>query len=265
MEFETLSLSEENGILHVRLNRPEKRNAINRQILLDLERCFSEVATGDNAKVVILSGQGKAFSAGTDLNELGGLSGANSQGIRHFVRKAQRAFSEIENLEKVVIALIHGYAMGAGMEMILACDLRIASEEAVFTIPEVDLGLVPDLGGSQRLPRIVGVARAKELILTGKTISAAEAERIGLVNKVVALEELEKTGRQWAEEVLSNEPVAVGLAKKNIDMSFGQSVADGLESAAIAQSILLTGEDFRKRIEAKVIQKNLGKKGKQSS
>ena len=146
------------------------------------------------------------------------------------------------------------------MEMILACDLRIASEEAVFTIPEVDLGLVPDLGGSQRLPRIVGLARAKELILTGKTISAMEAERIGLVNKVVPLEELEKTGREWAEEVMSNEPMAVGLAKRNIDMSFGQSVAQGLELAAIAQSHLLTGDDFRKRIEAKVMQKNLSKK-----
>jgi len=259
MEFETLALSEENGILHVRLNRPEKRNAINSQILLDLERCFSEVATGDNVRVVILSGEGKAFSAGTDLNELGGSSRIDGPGIRQLVGRAQKAYSAIENLEKAVIALIHGYAMGAGMEMILACDLRIASEEAVFTIPEVDLGLVPDLGGSQRLPRIVGLARAKELILTGKTISATEAERIGLVNKVVPLEELDKTGKDWAEEVMSNEPMAVGLAKRNIDMSFGQSVAHGLELAAMAQSHLLTGDDFRKRIEAKVMQKNLSK------
>ena len=259
MEFETLSFLEEKGILHVRLNRPEKRNAINRQILLDLERCFSEVATGDSVGVVILSGEGKAFSAGTDLNELGGSSAVEGQGIRQLVRKAQKAYSAIENLEKAVIALIHGYAMGAAMEMILACDLRIASEEAVFTIPEVDLGLVPDLGGSQRLPRIVGLARAKELILTGKTISAMEAERISLVNKVVPLEELEKTGTEWAEEIMSNEPVAVGLAKKNIDMSFGQSVADGLELAGMAQSFLLTGDDFRRRIEAKIAQRNRSK------
>ena len=259
MEFETLSLLEEKGILHVRLNRPEKRNAINQQLLLDLERCFSEVATGDNVRVVILSGEGKAFSAGTDLNALGGLSEVGSRAIREFVRKSQRAYSEIENLEKAVIALIHGYAIGAAMEMILACDLRIASEEAVFTIPEVDLGLVPDLGGSQRLPRIVGLARAKELILTGKTIPAAEAERIGLVNRVVPLEELEKTGREWAEEIMSNEPMAVGLAKRNIDMSFGQSLADGLESAGMAQSLLLTGSEFKKRVEARVIKKNLSK------
>lgn len=263
MEFDTLSLSEEKGILHVKLNRPEKRNAINQQLLLDVERCFSEVATGGNVRVVILSGEGKAFSSGTDLFSLGGSSGADSRSVRQLVRKAQRAFSEIENLEKAVIALIHGYAMGAAMEMILACDLRIASEESVFTIPEVDLGLVPDLGGSQRLPRVVGVGRAKELILTGKTISAMEAERIGLVNKVVPLEELHKTGRDWAEEIMSNEPMAVGLAKRNIDMSFGQSVADGLESAAIAQSIVLTGEDFRKRIEERVIQRGVGKKTSQ--
>ncbi|MBL7209534.1 MAG: enoyl-CoA hydratase/isomerase family protein [Dehalococcoidia bacterium] len=265
MEFETLALSEEGGILHVKLNRPEKRNAVNNQILLDLERCFSEVATGDNVRVVILSGEGKAFCAGTDLNQLGGSGRADGHGIRQLVRRAQRAFSAIENLEKAVIALIHGYAMGAGTEMILGCDLRIASEEATFNIPEVDLGLVPDLGGSQRLPRVVGVGRAKELILTGKTISAAEAERIGLVNKVVPLEELQETGRAWAEEIMSNEPVAVGLAKRNIDMSFGQSLADGLESAAIAQSILLTGDDFRRRIEQKIIQKNQGKKVAQPS
>jgi len=259
MEFETLSFLEEKGILHVRLNRPEKRNAINQQMLLDLERCFSEVAIGDNVRVVMLSGEGKAFSSGTDLYALGGQSGVCSRTIREFVRKGQRAYTEIENLEKAVIALIHGYAMGAAMEMILACDLRIASEEAVFTIPEVDLGLVPDLGGSQRLPRIVGLARAKELILTGKTISAAEAERIGLVNKVVPLEELEKTGTEWAEEIMSNEPMAVGLAKRNIDMSFGQSLADGLESAAVAQSLLLTGDEFRRRVEDRVIEKNLSK------
>ncbi|MCK4331062.1 MAG: enoyl-CoA hydratase/isomerase family protein, partial [Dehalococcoidia bacterium] len=112
----------------------------------------------------------------------------------------------------------------------------------------------------QRLPRIVGLARAKELILTGKTISATEAERIGLVNKVVPLEELERTGREWAEEIMSNEPMAVGLAKRNIDMSFGQSLADGLESAAVAQSLLLTGDEFRRRVEARVIEKNLSKK-----
>jgi enoyl-CoA hydratase/carnithine racemase len=260
MEFETLALSEEKGILHVRLNRPEKRNAINDQVLLDLERCFSDVATGDKVRVVILSGEGKAFSAGTDISGFGGSSGADSRGIRELVRKAQRAYSEIENLEKVVIALIHGYAIGAGTEMILACDLRIASEEVVFTIPEVSLGIVPDLGGSQRLPRTVGVGRAKELILTGKTISATEAERIGLINKVVALEELEKTGTEWAEQIMSNEPMAVGLAKKNIDMSFGQSVAHGLELAAMAQSHLLTSDEFRKRVEAMLAERNRSKK-----
>jgi len=260
MEFETLSISEEEGILHVRLNRPDKRNALNQKMLLDLGQCFSEIATRSSVKVVILSGEGKAFSAGTDLYEVGGLSDLEGQGFRQFVRKAQRAISEIENLEKAVIALVHGYAIGAGLEVILACDLRIASNEAVFSIPEVSIGLVPDLGGSQRLPRIVGLARAKELILTGKNISAMEAEHIGLVNKVVSLDQLGETGKEWAEEIKSNEPVAVGLAKKNIDMSFDQCLSDGLESAGIAQSLLITGNAFKERARARLTQKNLNKK-----
>lgn len=263
MKFDSLSFVEEKGILNIKLNRPEKRNAINQQMLMDLERCFIEVATDDSVTVVILSGAGGAFSAGTDLNALGELANSDSQGIRRFIRKAQKALSAMENLEKGVIALIHGYAMGAGFELMLACDLRIASKETVFTIPEVNLGIVPDLGGSQRLPRIVGLPKAKELILTGKTISALEAEQIGLVNKVVPLDQLEQTGKAWAQEIMNNDPAAVGLAKRNIDLSFNQSLADGLESAGIFQSLLITSDSFKQRVDSRLARLNQGKKNKQ--
>jgi enoyl-CoA hydratase/carnithine racemase len=249
MDFELLSLLEENGILYIKLNRPEKRNAINLQMLDELERCFNEVAAKDDVGVVVLSGEGKIFCAGIDLFEIGKIAEMGAQELRKNLRKLQRAFSEIEYLEKAVIAAIHGSAMGAGLELALACDLRIASEEATFTIPEVKLGVIPDLGGNQRLPRIVGVGRAKELILTGKTISALDAERIGLVNKVVPLEGLQSTAKAWAEEIINNRPLAVGLAKKNIDTSFGLSISEGLESVGAIQSLLIFHEEFKAAVE----------------
>ena len=168
MNFETLSLLEERGILYIKLNRPEKRNAIIPQMLDELEQCISEVAIKDSIGAVVISGEGKVFCAGMDFSELGKPAGPDSQNLRRSLRKGQRVFSELEYLEKAVIAAIHGCAIGAGFEMALACDLRIASEETTFSIPEVSIGAIPDLGGNQRLPRIVGVGRAKELILTGK-------------------------------------------------------------------------------------------------
>ncbi len=252
MDFETLSLLENEGILSIRLNRPDKRNAITPQMLAELEQCFTGVAAKDSIRAVVISGEGKSFCAGIDLFELGRIAGNSSQDFRRSLRKFQRAFSEIEYLEKTVIAAIHGGAIGAGFEMALACDIRIASQEATFTMPEVSIGIIPDLGGNQRLPRIVGVGRAKELILTGKTITALDAERIGLVNKVVPLEELQNTARTWAEEIISNGPLAVGLAKRNIDASFGLSASEGLESVGIIQSSLISSYDFQEGVKARV-------------
>lgn len=249
MDFELLSLLEENGILYIKLNRPEKRNAMNLQMLTELERCLNEVAAKDSVAAVVLSGEGKIFCAGTDLFEIGKIAGISGQDFRKNLRRLQRVFSEIEYLEKAVIAAIHGAAMGVGLELALACDLRIASQETVFTIPEVNLGVIPDLGGNQRLPRIVGVGRAKELILTGKKISAPDAERIGLVNKVVPLEDLRNTAKAWAEEIINNRRLAVGLAKRNIDTSFGLSVSEGLESIGAIQSLLIFHEEFKARVE----------------
>jgi len=250
MDFETLLLSQEGKILHVSLNRPEKRNAINLQMLNDLEQCMTEVAAKNDVGAVIIQGEGKAFSSGTDLTELGELAqqGGDVQDFRASLRKLQRAFSQIEYLEKAVIAAIHGYALGGAFELMLACDLRVASEEARFSIPEVTLGIIPDLGGSNRLSRIVGTGRAKEIILTGRMISAAEAERIGLINKAVPIEQLRDTARAWAEEIMKNRPLAVGLAKRAIDMNFSLGTSEGLELAGIVQSLLIFGENFRQGI-----------------
>jgi len=161
----------------------------------------------------------------------------------------------VELAEKAVIALIHGFCFGIGCELALACDLRLCSPEAVFNIPEVVMGLIPDAGANQRLPRIVGVGRAKELILTGKTIDAQKAEKWGLVNEVVKLEDLEKTGMEWAREIAANGPTGVGLSKRNIDMSMSMSMADGLECAGMAQSLAFSDPKFITRIEQRITEK----------
>ena len=253
MKFDNLACTEKDGILHVKLNRPEKRNAISPMVFWDIERCFSEAAMQPGIQVILLSGEGKGFSAGTDLTAF--QPGGNAADVRRFVRMAQRAYNEIELVEKAVIALIHGFCFGIGCELALACDLRLCSPETVFNIPEVAMGLIADAGANQRLPRIVGVGRAKELILTGKTIDAQKAEKWGMVNEVVKLEDLEKTGMEWAKEIAGNGPTGVGLSKRNIDMSMSMSMADGLECAGMAQSLAFSDPNFITRIEQRITEK----------
>lgn len=258
MKFETVSYQEKDGILHVKLNRPEKRNAVNHQLISDVTECFLEVATQPSVKVVLLSGEGKCFSAGTDLTSF--TAGSNQVDLRRFVRRYQKMFNEIELLEKVVIAVIHGYCFGAALELALACDMRICSEETLFNLPEVDMGIIPDGGGSQRLPRVIGLGRAKELILTGKTIDAHKAEQWGLVNKVVKLQELEATGIAWAQDVMRNGLIGVGLAKRNIDLSMDMGIYDALECTGLAQSMAFTDPSFLQRIQQRFLDKVKSKK-----
>jgi len=258
MQFKTVAYTEKDGILHVKLNRPEKRNALSFEILNEIQRCFAEVATLPNVQVVLLSGEGKCFSGGTDLNSF--QAGGSLQDIRRGVRTFQAVFSEIELLEKPVIALIHNYCFGGALELALACDLRICTPDATFNIPEVNMGMVPDGGGSQRLPRVVGVGRAKELILTGKTINAQKAELWGLVNEIVQPEKLEQTGIAWAKEIMANSMISVGLAKRNVDMSYNMSIHDALECAGMAQSLAFSDPNFIKRVEQRFLDKVKGKK-----
>jgi len=258
MQFQKVAYTEKDGILHVKLNRPEKRNALSFEIIREIQQCFAEVATLPSVQVVLLSGEGKCFSGGTDLNAF--QAGGSAQDIRRGVRSFQAMFNEIELLEKPVIALIHSYCFGGALELALACDLRICTPDATFNIPEVNMGMVPDGGGSQRLPRVVGVGRAKELILTGKTINAQKAELWGLVNEIVPLEDLEKTGIAWAKEIMSNGMLGVGLAKRNVDMSYNMSIHDALECAGMAQSLAFSDPNFIKRVEQRFLDKVKGKK-----
>lgn len=206
MSYSTLSYNkDENGIAKITINRPDKLNALNREVLDELADAFQKVSIEDEIKAVLLCGAGdKAFVAGADIKELRLLDEHTGRMVS---QKGQQIFQSIEDTRKPVIAVVNGYALGGGAELAMACHMRIASESAVFGLPEVGLGLIPGYGGTQRLPQIVGRARALELILTGNKIKADEALQLGLVNTVA--EEPENEAREMLMKILGNGPLAV--------------------------------------------------------
>lgn len=254
-ELKTVKIEKEDGIGKIILNRPEKRNAINADMFVEIGEAAGIVSDDSEIKVVIVTGAGTAFSAGIDFNSALNLGGSTSQDFRKFGRRIQIGWSLLENIEKPVIAAINGPAIGGGLEIALCCDIRIAAENAIMGIPEVCVGLVPDLGGAQRLPRVIGLGRAKELIFTGKTIDAVEAERIGLVNKVVPAEKLMEAVIEMANEIKDNGLIAVGLAKKITNKSMELDMETVLEYSILAQDICIRTEDmgalFKRYMEKK--------------
>jgi enoyl-CoA hydratase/carnithine racemase len=231
----SLILTEDRGrARHVVLNRPEKRNAMNQQLLRELGEALGAAAADPQVHCVVLRGEGPVFSAGVDLGEL-----AESAGQPGNLRPFREVFLDCANLceemAKPVVCQIHRTCVGGALEVALGCDLRIASNDAQFALPEVHFGLIPDVGGSTRLPAVVGLGRAKELIMTGRSMDAAEAERIGLVNRVVAPEELEQATQALVDELLANSHVAVGRAKRVIDASARPALAQTLEMEVAVQ------------------------------
>jgi enoyl-CoA hydratase/carnithine racemase len=237
----TIVLTEDKGPVrhvvlnrHVILNRPEKRNAMSQELLRALAQALRAAATEDSVHCIVLRGEGPVFSAGVDLVELAALSSEP-----HNSRTFRNTFLECPNLceeiPKPVICQIHRTCVGGALEVALGCDLRIASDDAQLGLPEVKFGIIPDVGGCSRLPAVVGLGRAKELIMTGRTIGAAEAERIGLVNRVVAPEELERATQALVEELLANSHVAVGRAKRVMDASARPALAATLELEVAVQ------------------------------
>ncbi|HEY4644535.1 MAG TPA: enoyl-CoA hydratase-related protein, partial [Bacteroidota bacterium] len=223
--YETVVFEIRNHVALVRVNRPDKLNALNRKAKAELQEVFSAVKSDDDLRVVILTGTGeKSFVAGTDIKELSELDQAKG---KEFSRAGQNLLTLIENLGKPVIAAVNGYALGGGCELALACHLRIASENAKFGQPEVNLGVIPGYGGTQRLARLVGKGRAMELILTGNSIDAEEAYRIGLVSRVVPQNELFKVAQEVAELIASKPQVAVRLAIKAVNMTEEANLTDG--------------------------------------
>lgn len=237
--FDTIILqTDDQGIATVTINRPQKLNALNAQVLDELSEAFVAIRSDENITAVIVSGAGdKAFVAGADIKELQALDGASGKEASH---KGQQVFRQIEDTRKPVVAAVNGYALGGGAELAMACHLRVAGENAAFGLPEVGLGLIPGYGGTQRLTRIVGQARALELILTTSQVHAEKAYQWGLVNRI-AEENPEETARSLILKILENGPVAIQYA---IEAVFHQGKADGFEKEAELFGSLCKTEDF---------------------
>lgn len=230
MELKNVLLEKEGNIAVVTINRPKALNALNSETLNDLYDAVTYLEGEEDVYAVILRGAGdKSFVAGADIAEMKDLS--EEEG-RNFGILGNRVFRKLENLDKPVIAAISGFALGGGCELAMACDIRIASEKAKFAQPEVGLGITPGFGGTQRLPRIVGTGFAKELIYTGRIIKADEALRLGLVNKVVAPENLIDEAMAMAKMISGNAPIAVKLCKDAINRGTQVNIDDAIEIEA---------------------------------
>ena len=253
---EKVLLKIEGGVATITLNRPDKLNAMDGEVWLGLEEAAGEIKHQPEVRVAILTGAGdRAFSAGVDLKAITSPEGI-SLGLPlrsgfEGMQRMKEIFSMYENLPVPVIAAINGYCIGAGLELVLACDIRVASESAIFSIPEITLGIIPDMGGTQRLPRIVGPGKAKELIYTGRRIDAAEALRIGLVDHVYPQDSLLSEARQLAEEIASQAPAAVQGAKRAINVAMSHSLEVGLTyETATALTSMGAAEKLREGAEA---------------
>lgn len=247
-DFENLSLTVDEGIATLAVNRPDKLNALNEQTIREIGQAMDEIAARDDVRGVILTGTGaKAFVAGADIAELARMGPVDGIEVS---RLGQRVFRAIELSRKPVIAAVNGFALGGGCELALACHLRIASDKARFALPEVKLGIIPGYGGTLRLPRIVGKGRALELMLTGEMIDAAEAYRIGLVNRVVPADQLEAEARKLLGTILKNGPVALGLAIECTTRGMEMSVDDGLALESNLFGLLASTTDMREGMTA---------------
>ena len=243
MSFENILLEKEDGIATITFNRPDALNALNNQTRAEFYSVMKDVAADNNIKVVILTGAGRAFVAGSDIKELKQTTSLDAHNIH-------RLGMVVEKMEKPVIAAVNGFALGGGCEIVMACDIIIASDKARFGQPEINLGIIPGGGATQRLPRLVGVCKAKELILTGDIIKAEEAEKIGLVNRVVPGENLMATAKEIAKKIASKSQATVRLAKDVINKGMQTSLETGLDYEREIYSLCLTLEDKEEGINA---------------
>ena len=244
MSFQVLSFEPDtDGLAVVTIRRPEKLNALNQAVISELDEAF-RIARNDAAiKALILTGEGeKAFVAGADIGELAKTDAIEAERLS---RRGQDIFRNLETLRKPSVAAINGFALGGGLELAMCCTIRIASPNAKLGQPEVKLGIVPGYGGTQRLPRLVGRGRALELLLSGESIDAAEAYRIGLVNAIVLQSDLIRTAKQWAAKVVANGPLAVALTMESVDCGLDSGLQEGLRFEAVAFGMTAASADRR--------------------
>jgi len=237
------------AVRHLILNRPEKRNAMHGELVVAIGAALKAAANDPEVHCVVVRGAGAMFSSGMDFGALGGLA-ATPEHLRAFRRECLEAWNLAEEMTKPTICQIHGGCIGGAMELALACDLRTIAADALLGMPETRVGLIPDVGGCSRLPAVVGLGRAKELIMTGKLIGAEEAERIGLVNRVASAEELDAVTQQLVDELLACAPIAVGLAKRVLDATAKPALAATLEQEVAAQQLCAQSADFAEGAQA---------------
>jgi enoyl-CoA hydratase/carnithine racemase len=241
----------ERALLYVGLARPEKRNALHRELLQALVEAVGAAEGDPEVRAIVLYGEGPVFSAGVDFGMLAGDLGPEGRlPFRTVVAGMQAALSRLETIEKPIIAAMHRYVPGLALELALACDFRIATTDCELGLPEVKLGLVPDVGGTTRLVRTVGYPRAKELVLTGRMIRADEALAIGLVHRTAAPGEHLAAAAQLGDELAANAPLAVGLGKRLVDLAATLDKASSLEVELLTQSVLIRSEDAREGARA---------------
>jgi enoyl-CoA hydratase len=246
--YKTLIFEKKDNIGLLTINRPEKLNALSNELIEELERLLDDVESDRELRVLVITGAGeKAFVAGADIQEL-----VDRDAIlgRQVSRTRQEAFSRIENLPFPVIAAVNGYALGGGLELALACSIRICSEQAQFGAPEVKLGIIPGDGGTQRLPRLVGLGRAMEMILTGDFIDAQEAFRIGLVTQVISRDELMDKAMDLAKKIAKRPPLAVRYAKEAVNRSQEGDTASGYALESYLHALTCTTEDKKEGVQA---------------
>ena len=247
-DFPDLQIEIEGGLAVLTLDRPKALNALNEALLEQLDKALDRIEASADVRVLIVTGGGeKAFVAGADISELKGLS--KQQGRRAGGR-GQRLFARFERSRLLVIAAVNGFALGGGLELAMACDIRILSEKAVVGLPEVTLGILPGYGGTQRMTKLVGTGHALELIASGRKIDAEHAFRIGLANRVVAADQLMDSCKELAAEILANAPLAVSAAKRAVRQAPEARGEDGYYFEAEEFATLCTSEDAREGMTA---------------
>jgi enoyl-CoA hydratase len=248
LEFQYIVYEKSEGIATITLNRPDALNAFNKEVINEILQALEDIKSDESIRVVILTGAGgKAFSAGADIKTMKGM---NSLKARELSLMGEKLCYALENLERPVIAAINGYAVGGGLEVAMACDLRIAVENARMGQTEINIGLIPGWGGTQRLTRLIGKTKAKELVFSGKMIDAKTAEQLGILNSVVPADKFRETVHQFALELVQKAPVAIKVAKALIDKGADMSLDAALALEREGFGVVASTEDLQEGVSA---------------
>lgn len=257
MTYQNILITKESGYAIIQLNRPEVLNALNIKLMEELVDALETLDKDNDVRCVIITGNEKAFAAGADIKEM-----ADASAVEMLIRDMFARWDRIRKIKKPIIAAVSGFALGGGCELSMTCDIIIASETAKFGQPEINIGVMPGAGGTQRLTRAVGKAKAMEIVLTGKMISAQEALHWGLINKVVPVEYYLQEAKDLAKEIASKPPVAVRLAKEAVLKAFDTTIEGGLEFERKNFYLLFASEDQKEGMKAFVEKRKAGWRGK---